>query len=196
MAKTIRLMGLAALLLFLLSSCREASPSVDVLRGNFSYGRGQYQKSILHYLGAEDAAEAGRDVVYYDLANVYFALGEGDAALRAWSVAEETTDNTDLLFRIAFNRGVLHYQRGHYDEAYRAFRQALLIRPTDLDAKINLEESLSRVRATVPTDSDTESVGGGEGDADRQRLLDYVRRKEADAWTSMEDPGDSGSRDW
>ncbi len=197
MAKKIKPAGAAALglLALLFTSCRGAEPSAAVLSGNLSYGRGLYQKAILHYLDAEDTAEVGKDVIFYNLANVYFALGEGDAALRAWSQAENATDDTDLLFRIQFNRGVLYYQRGHYDEAYRAFREALLIRPSDFDAKVNLEESLSRVRATASTNSPAES-SGGEGDAENQRLLDYVRRKEADAWTSMEDAGDSDTRDW
>ncbi len=199
MAKAMNRLALAALATasFMFGSCRNGAPSTAVLRGNLTYSRGQYQRSILHYLNAEDTAEAGRDVVFYDLANVYFALGEGDAALRAWSIAEESTDDADLLFRIAFNRGVLHYKRGQYDEAYRAFRQALLIRPADLDAKVNLEESFSRVRSTVPAEGSDESSGGGnESDADRQRLLDYIRRKEADAWTSMEEPGSIDTRDW
>ena len=199
MAKTMKYSVLTGTLLLVLltTSCRDSSPATSVLRGNLTYGRGQYQKSILHYLEAEDSAASGRDVIYYDLANVYFALGEGDAALRAWSQAENATDDVNLLFRIAFNRGVLYYQRGHYDEAYRAFRQALLIRPSDLEAKINLEESLSRVRATAPASPESGLQNSrDEGDADKQRLLDYVRRKEVDAWTSEEDTGNSNVADW
>lgn len=198
MAKTLKLLTSAGivLLVMLTSSCREAQPSTAVLQGGFSYSRGQYQKAILYYLDAEDSATAGRDVIYYNLANVYFALGEGDAALRAWSQAENATDDADLLFRIAFNRGVLYYQRGHYDEAYRAFRQALLIRPSDIDAKINLEESLSRVRASASSPSESGLDTSDDGDADKQRLLDYVRRKEADAWTSLEENDDSDALDW
>ncbi|PIE05032.1 MAG: hypothetical protein CSA76_01125 [Spirochaetales bacterium] len=184
------------LILSALSSCSNAAPSADVLAGNLSYGRGQYQKAILQYLHAGDTAAVGRDVIYYDLANVYFALGEGDAALRSWGLAEENTDNVDILFRVAFNRGVLYYLRGHYDEAYRAFKRALKLRPGDVDAKINLEESLSRVRSTATRSRESEGAAAENGPEDRQRLLDYVRRKEAGAWKSKETLGEPDAADW
>lgn len=175
-------------------SCRDAGPSGRVLSGNMAYGRGQYQKAILRYLDADDETGIGRDAVNYNLANVYYALGEGDAALKAWALAESLTDDTDILFRVAFNRGVLYYNWGRYDEAYCEFRRALTIRPSDIDAKINLEDSLSRVRTEIPGEGrgeggEVEKVGE-EIDDDSRRLLDYVRRKEADAW-STEESGDS-----
>ena len=198
MAKMIKRLTFPMILILALTSasCRNAAPSVNVLRGNLSYGRGQNQKAILDYLSADDAGNLGKDVIYYNLANVYFALGEGDAALRTWSMAENRTDDTDLLFRIAFNRGVLYYHRGHYDEAYRSFRRALILRPGDIDAKVNLEESLSRVRSTAPSQPDAGEEVGGEGDEDRQRLLDYVRRKEADAWTAQDQNSEEHTADW
>jgi Ca-activated chloride channel family protein len=198
MAKTLKYSGtVAAVLLALLStSCRDSVPAARVLSGNMSYARGQYQKSILQYLSAENTVAAGKDVVYYNLANVYYALGEGDAALRTWALSEENTDNLDILFRITFNRGVLYYNRGRFDEAYRSFRRALTLVPSDIDAKINLEDSLSRIRTTVPP---AESAGEGENDesdTSSRRLLDYVRRKEADAWSGQAAEYDESVEDW
>ena len=190
----------AAALALVSSSCRDAGPSAGVLVGNMSYARGQYQKAILRYLAADDETAIGSDAVKYNLANVYYALGEGDAALKAWAQAESVTDDTDILFRVAFNRGVLYYNWGRYDEAYREFRRALTLKPSDIDAKINLEDALSRVR--------TETLGEGRGDGesvedvgeaiddDSRRLLDYVRRKEADAWSTEEKDDGGFTEDW
>lgn len=188
---------LIIVILALLSvSCSDSSSSVNVLAGNMSYSGGQYQKSILQYLSADDAAKAGKDVVYYNLANVYFALGEGDAALRSWALAEANTENTDILFRVAFNQGVLYYHWGRYDEAYRSFRRALLLKPSDIDSKINLEDSLSRIRSVVPQPASADSNTGEEGDNDSQHLLDYVRRKEADAWSAQTTESGESANDW
>lgn len=182
MAKTLKFLqiSLTMALLVITSSCRDAMPSAHVLSGNMSFTRGLYQKAILQYLEAEDDMSFGKDVVYYNLANVYYSLGEGDAALQTWSMAEENTDNVDILFRIAFNRGVLYYNWGRYDEAYRSFRRALKLNPADIDSKINLEGSLSRIRTNVPQNS-TGVVD--EEDRSSQYLLDYVQRKEADSWS-------------
>lgn len=196
-AKMKKLLPLIAVILALLSvSCSDSSSSVNVLAGNMSYAGGQYQKSILQYLSAYDAVKAGKDVVYYNLANVYFALGEGDAALRSWALAEDNTENTDILFRVAFNRGVLYYHWGRYDEAYRSFRRALLLKPSDIDSKINLEDSLSRIRSAVPQLASTESIAGEKSDKDSQHLLDYVRRKEADAWSAQSTESGESVNDW
>jgi len=119
MAATMKipLIILVVISVFLLGSCRDSASSTRVLEGNMSFARGQYQKSILKYLEANDSGNTGKDVVYYNLANVYYALGEGEAALRLWGIVEELTDNTDILFRVSFNRGVLYYHWGRYDEA-------------------------------------------------------------------------------
>ena len=192
----IPLIAAAVVLTMLTASCRDSAPSVQVLAGNMSYARGQYQKSILQYLNADDTANAGKDVVYYNLANVYFALGEGDAALNSWAMAESNTDNTDILFRVAFNRGVLYYHWGRYDEAYRSFRRALTLKPSDIDAKINLEDSLSRIRSAVPQKTSAGEDPGEDGDKDSQHLLDYVRRKEADAWSAQSTESGESVEDW
>jgi len=198
MAKTLRIAGLAGSLLLILlsSSCRNSAPAARVLAGNMSFGRGQYQKAILQYLEADDDVELGRDAVLYNLANVYYALGEGDAALRSWSMAEELTEDVDVLFRIAFNRGVLYYNWGRYDEAYRSFRRALVLRPSDVDAKINLEDSLSRIRTAGPQNAAGENQSVNGDDEEGRRLLDYIKRKEADTWTGQADDSDERPRDW
>lgn len=187
---------ISVLMVVLFVSCSDSSSSVNVLAGNMSYAGGDYQKSILQYLSADDSANSGKDVVYYNLANVYFALGEGDAALRSWALAENNTENTDILFRVAFNRGVLYYHWGRYDEAYRSFRRALKLKPSDIDSKINLEDSLSRIRSAVPQPATAGTESGEESDKDSQHLLDYVRRKEADAWSAQSTESDETVDDW
>jgi len=183
----------AAALTVVTSSCRDATTSAHVLSGNMSFTRGHYQKAILQYLEAEDDMSFGKDVVFYNLANVYYSLGEGDAALKTWSMAEENTDNVDVLFRIAFNRGVLYYNWGRFDEAYRSFRRALKLNPSDIDSKINLEDSLSRIRTTVPQNS-TEAID--EKNRSSRHLLDYVQRKEADAWSGKVAAYEETEEDW
>ena len=186
---------IAVVLMMLTASCRDSAPSAHVLAGNMSYARGQYQKSILQYLGA-DTVNSGKDVVSYNLANVYYALGEGDAALRAWAMAENSTDDIDILFRVAFNRGVLYYHWGRYDEAYRSFRRALTLKPSDIDAKINLEDALSRIRSAVSQKTASGVDPGEDGDKDSRHLLDYVRRKEADAWSVQTTESGESVEDW
>ena len=198
MAATMRLYYLTFVVLSvsLLGSCRDSASSAQVLEGNMSFARGQYQKSILKYLEADDTGNTGKDVVYYNLANVYYALGEGEAALRLWAIVEESTENTDILFRVAFNRGVLYYHWGRYDEAYRAFRRALTIYPRDIDSKINLEDSLSRIRSEIPGENTADNTEENKGAEDSRHLLDYIKRKEADTWVTQSSVDGESVEDW
>ncbi len=202
MAKTLKSLGYIGLLfgLAVMVSCSDRSSSAAVLSGNMSYGRGSYQRAILQYLNAAGHQSAGKDVVLYNLANVYYALGEGDAALQAWAQAESGTSDVEILFRVAFNRGVLYYNWGRYDEAYRSFRRALELRPRDIDAKVSLEESLSRIRAAVAAPSSgnpsPQIEDGAAGNPDSLRLLDYVKRKEAGTWSAESGEQTEYTEDW
>ena len=190
------LLTLVIISVSLLGSCRDSASSAKVLEGNMSFARGQYQKSILKYLEADGTGNTGKDVVSYNLANVYYALGEGEAALRLWAIVEDSTDNSDILFRVAFNRGVLYYHWGRYDEAYRAFRRALIIYPRDIDSKINLEDSLSRIRSEIPQKNTTGNTEENEGAEDSRHLLDYIKRKEADTWVTQSSVDGESVEDW
>ena len=190
---------LTALLIPLLSiaaaSCGNSAPMARVLAGNMAHSRGQYQKAILHYLNAQKHPGSAEDALHYNLGSVYYALGEGEAALRAWAQAENSTSDVETLFRVAFNRGVLYYQWGYFEEAYRSFRRALVLNPSDIDTKINLEDSLSRIRTelSAPGSAAPSPIDGDEG---ARRLLDYVRRKETGDWSKTDSPDDNSISDW
>ena len=180
----------------MLSACRQSTPSANVIIGNMAYNQGQYQKSILHYLSAEHKVDREMDVVYYNLANVYYALGEVEAALRTWTMAEEVTNDVEILYRIAFNRGILYYNWGRYDEAYRNFRRALVLKPADIDSKVNLEESLSRIRTEINQPLSADEKSEKQFIEGNNLLMDYLKRKEADEWISRESEFKEQPRDW
>ncbi len=197
MAKEIRILTASIIMLMIssLQSCNIMKPALEVLSGNLSYGRGQYQKAILHYLSAEKQTDISKDVVQYNLGNVFYTLGEGDEALEVWSMAEESTEDVNILFRIAFNRGIVYMNKGSYEEAYQSFRQALILQPSDIDSKINIEDALSRIRSEVSQSPSAEDIPRSGDEAENNLLLDYIRRKEAEGWSSQK-TGESNEQDW
>ncbi len=181
------------LAVMILGSCREFPQATAVLSGNFANNLGQYQKAILRYLGAEEEMTAGLDIVYYNLGNVYYSLGESEAALHTWSLAEKETDDVEVLFRIAFNRGLVYFNWGHYEEASQSFKWALRYNPADIDSKINLEDSLSHVRSEIPKPAEKREISTPT--VSDNLLLEYIKRKEADVWTSPEAESPN-AQDW
>jgi len=188
---------LALTAFLLLASCSEATQGWVIMQGNAAFQRGEFQKASLSYLAVQGAG-LSLDVISYNLGNVYNALGETNTALAVWSNITRPSSE-ELAYRLAFNKGYLLYQRGQYEEACREFRTALVMKPSSLDAKRNLEISLlktqnfgsalpSRPRAADRTDP-------GET---QKALLDYINRLEGTRWKANNRPDSTvrSSSDW
>lgn len=181
------------LLLVALSGCGFGDPYLTVLRGNLSFERGEFQDSIVRYLDALEADREFESHVFYNLGTVYHAVAENEAAVEAWDLAAAHAP-PDVLFALHHNRGNLYYRQGRYAEAYEQFRRALMLNPSSMGSKINLELALQRVQAaeSAPT---TRSGGAGTNGAvsdEARRVLEYMRRKETGQWraTDTQEPRD------
>ena len=186
-------------MLVVLSGCSVGGPMLAVLQGNLAYGRGEYQVALVHYLSAQENV-SDRGWLLFNSGNVYYALGEQDAALSAWNDARQG-GITLLIHAASYNRGVLFYQRGDYRDAYDEFRYALSVNAKSVAAKANLELALQKIRSAEQAEQiGEEAAGEGPGDeADDAslRILEYVRRKEAQRWYANRESDDTTDlRDW
>ncbi len=191
----LRKLSAAGLLVFTFwgSSCTLLEPGASVLKGNYLYQQGRYQDALLSYLEGRDTEKfSGR--IQYNIGNVYYALGEGEAALGIWDSIDENRDS-EVAFNTIFNKGVLHYQMGRYPEAYRSFRTALEMVPGNLDAKRNLELTIDRLEVENPTEENRPDKPTAEAGDDARRILQYIKRKEGSLWKSeTSEPADTN--DW
>jgi len=194
----------------LLAGCSQIPPAMRVMRGNVSYNRGAFQNALVHYLSTEEASE-DRGWLMFNIGNVYYAMGEQEAALRAWDEARSTLSGTErrafqnretlLVHAASYNRGVLYYQRGQYRDALAEFRYALEVNNRSLAAKTNLELTLLRLESSEQAEQ-VERSGQSDGedasaDSSTLRILDYVRRKEAERWVANREQAEQvDSRDW
>jgi len=181
----------------LLGSCGFGPAHFDVLRGNYYYERGMYQQAMIAYLAARE--KPGYEAwISFNLANVYQALGETGASLDGLKEAEKS-DDKPLLFNVSFNRGLFHHEAGRYKEAYEEFKHALELDPSSLDAKINLEHSLRRLKLSVQSPAKRPAKPGGPDGRreDAERILEYVKKKEGNRWYAPERmAGEESPRDW
>lgn len=181
--------------LFLFTSCGGLEPGMSVLTGNYKYQVGEFQEATINYV---KGLESGKYTqwIHYNMGNVYFSLGEGGAALDVWTKVDSVEDR-DLRHRLNFNKGVLFYQMGRYEEAYELFKSSLKADPSSIDAKINLELTLGKLAAPPVENS---GAGGGSAEAinpaETQRMLEYIRRKEGELWFSSEKEKENYREDW
>lgn len=174
-------------------SCSVLEPGMSVLQGNYAYQQGKYQNALLHYLHEEDQ-ENHKERIIYNIATIYYALGEGSSALELWQKSELSTDE-EVLFASSFNSGVVLYQSGEFTRAYHAFRSALELMPGSLEAKKNLELTIERLEAESRTTDSKSPSSATEMSDDARRIMQYIKRKEGSRWKQQENVSDS-DQDW
>ena len=187
-------MALVCLVLF--SSCRETQGKLIIMEANFLSSRGNYTEAISAYLRAlqyEDAAPYAE----YGLASAFFALEESDSALDRYLEAENALErmgegHNELKYRINYNRGIIYFEKGAYNEAAQAFRDALKVDSSRIEAKRNLELSLltdtwrsppAQVYSSETPDNAPDNV---QDDSGSHVLFEYLRAKEQEQWKSRE----------
>jgi Ca-activated chloride channel family protein len=180
---------LAAGFLIFFCSCSPVSGKLLIMEGNFFYSRAMYTAAASSYLRALSHEEA---VPYaeYGLGTVYFSQDERKAALERYAASEKSLENAppgedrELRFRIPYNLGLVLCAHGEYEAAIQAFRAALEVDGSRIEAKRNLELSL-RSRSRKQAETGQKREGGPPGAADRA-LFEYLRLKEQNQWKSRE----------
>ena len=179
--------------LFLFSSCARVQGKLLIMEGNFFTARGFYTRAISSYLRAL-AHEEVAPYAEYGLASVYFALGESAAALERYraaklSLQELNRDDSELRHRIYYNVGIIYFEKGEYHEAVNAFRNALIIDGSRIEAKRNLELTLlviDRMSSQQAADAAEITGDGREGPGDTTVLFQYLRQMEQEQWRNRE----------
>jgi Ca-activated chloride channel homolog len=120
----------------------------DVERGNRHYRAGRYAEAVEAY---ESALRAGRATpeLHYNLGTALLRLGRESEADAHFARALQSVE-PDLRQRTYYNLGTRHLEAGRaaadgtrqLDAAVEAYRDALRLDPSDLDAKWNLELAL------------------------------------------------------
>jgi Ca-activated chloride channel family protein len=180
------------LCLLMFSSCRETQGKLLIMEANFLNTRGYYTEAISAYLRALKYEEAA-PYAEYGLASAFSALDESAAALDRYLEAENALeqkgeDHNELRFRIHYNRGIIYFEKGEYNEAALAFREALKVDSSRIEAKRNLELSLLTDTWRSPSTPvySPESADYVKEDSGSQVLFEYLRAKEQEQWKSRE----------
>ena len=196
--KSAGVMPLLLLCLVLFSSCERTRGMLLVMEANFLANRGFYTEAIATYLRAlscENAAPYAK----YGLASAFFALEETEAALDRYREALNSLnmmsgDHPELRYRIHYNKGIIFFEKGEYEEAAHEFRTALTLDGSRIEAKRNLELSLlSMARSPPPQASPYEETDGErEGlSLSTEVIFEYMRQREQERWRNMEWPVES-----
>jgi len=187
------LSGLICVILF--GSCSRTQGKLLIMEANFYNARGLHTQAIASYLKAlsyEDSAPYAE----YGLGSTYFALEENAAALERYKTAGislselKREGHGELRYRLHYNAGIIYFEQGDYEEAASAFRDALKVDGSKIEAKRNLELSLiSFARNSSPEAASPrgriESAQAGTSAASSV-IFEYLKEKEQEQWKSRE----------
>ncbi len=189
--------SLLMLTLFFFSGCDGIKGKLLIMEANMQEAQSQHSNAISTYSEALRYTEA---VPYaeYGLGVVYLFLGEDAAAFRRFDNALEMMDSglvqrdTELQYRLHYNRGILYFHAENFNEAASEFRKALEIDESRIEAKRNLELSLLSMEQQHAALSSS-SVDITENQGSDNTLFDYLRQKEVDSWKIPESSEDQES---
>ncbi len=182
------------LIMIVFTSCSDSmTPSFKILNGVFSWNQNKYSNAVTLFTEAKTAAQAQEDAdaqafADFALSTTYLAQNELEAAKeRLQSIPTTVSDN--IHFGIWYNSGIIAHREGNYTLAAEHFKKALIINPSSVDAKINLELSKQEKQAAPPQQGTQESIPVNESQqesAAEQTIYSIIRKKEANVWKSQE----------
>lgn len=108
----------------------------EVRRGNRKFGKHNYKEAELDYRRAL-VKDSTSFAATYDLASALYKQKDYDGAGAVIARREEAQPETVDGAKYYFNAGDIALQKKDYGTAMKAFRQALMFTPDDLEAKEN-----------------------------------------------------------
>lgn len=162
-----RLMILMILILALASAVTVSAQTdrKEVRAGNKAFRKGDFRKSEIDYRKAvlKDSLSVAAQ---YNLASSLYRQDDYEGAQKALSSIAETVSAVETVGTKAdfyFNQGDVALAKKDYASAVKSFRQSLLLRPDDMDAKENYIYAKEMLRQSQDNQSQ-DNQGGQDGD--------------------------------
>ncbi len=156
------------ILILALASAVTVSAQTDrkeVRAGNKAFRKGDFRKSEIDYRKAvlKDSLSVAAQ---YNLASSLYRQDDYEGAQKALSSIAETVSAVETVGTKAdfyFNQGDVALAKKDYASAVKSFRQSLLLRPDDMDAKENYIYAKEMLRQSQDNQS-KDNQGGQDGD--------------------------------
>ena len=144
----------------------------DVRAGNRKFRKGAYPAAEIDYRKAvlKDTASVAAQ---YDLASALYRQEDYEGAAKALDAVKGVAPATPYAADYYYNAGDAALQKKDYASAVEAFKQSLLRRPDDLDAKENYLYAKKMLE-------DQQQNGGGGGQNDQDQNQDQNQNQNQD----------------
>lgn len=183
----------AVLCVFAFSSCSNyIKNSKLILVSTGDWYQHKYNSAIAGFLQtASDASESDNEVLsqyaIYNLATTYLMQSENEAALERYNQLVNS-ESKEILYSSYYNTGIIAYKKGDYESAIKYFRNALKVDGTKVNAKINLEISLSKAEKNSKSKENSLSKVSESNDnsSPENAVFQRIRENEKKQWKNSE----------
>ncbi len=168
----------AALLLAVSAPAHAGDTAPDLVHdGNRAFARGDLERARERYLEAL-AAEPESPPIQYNLGNALYAGRQFGDAEAAYGSAAGRADSV-LRGPLSYNLGNALFRQGRYREAVDAYKQVLVRRPEDEEARWNLELALRKLAAEEKQqDEQQPQQGGDRGEQNEKQQQDQQQQNQ------------------
>lgn len=183
------------------ASCsNEFSESKKILGAVWNWNQKDYTEAITGFSKCLEEAEAnGNEMIkqyaLYGLSATYLMQNENNAAMeKINSLSGSAPDK--IRFASFYNSGIIAQREGNYQKAVELFKNALLIDPANVRAKVNLELSRNQ-QVQRARESERQMNGAGEisqEESDLQKsVFNRIREKDQQQWKNTQTEQKSAS---
>ena len=186
--------------LCLCSCSSEFEESKKILSAVWNWNQKQYTEAVAKFSQSLDEAKENGDetikqYALYGLSTTYLMQNENAAALEKINELSGNAPNK-IKFAAFYNSGIIAQREGDYQKAAELFKNALLVDPSNVRAKINLELSYNQ-QTQRAKESERQLNGANEisqEESDLQKsVFNRIREKDQQQWknTQQEQKGAS-----
>lgn len=185
--------ALSLVALCLCSCSSEFEESKKILSAVWNWNQKQYTEAVAKFSQSLDEAKANKDetikqYALYGLSATYLMQNENAAALEKINELSGSAPNK-IKFAAFYNSGIIAQREGDYQKAAELFKNALLVDPSNVRAKINLELSYNQ-QAQRAKESERQLNGANEisqEESDLQKsVFNRIREKDQQQWKNIQ----------
>lgn len=150
-----------AIYFLIITAFMAATPAISqevnksLAKGNENYRKGEFDKAIEQYRLVLEK-DPGNKTANYNLANALFRTGKFSEAENLYNEGLEGNEDRQALHKAYYNKGVALTKQQKLEESVEAYKQAILLDPTDADKRFNLQKALVELRKRQQADKKEE----------------------------------------
>jgi tetratricopeptide (TPR) repeat protein len=140
-------MTILPLLLFKLSLFGQHI-DVHVREGNKLFRQGKYDLAVAEY--RKSLQKNSDPSAAYNLGNALFRAKNYDEAVKTYDRILSVNKDKQMRQKLFYNKGVSLSKQNKLEESIEAYKNAVLLDPSDQDARVNLQKALLELRKRQP----------------------------------------------